>query len=135
MMLREAPAARGRTAIAHAVVAKIAGMAAREVRGIHAMGGGLARGYGAVRDRVPGTATDISRGVKVEVGEKQTAIDLAVIVDYGVDIADVAAQARADVTDAVERMTGLEVAAVNISVHDVHLLDDDAVENRTPRVR
>ncbi|MCF2529252.1 Asp23/Gls24 family envelope stress response protein [Yinghuangia soli] len=128
-----APASRGTTSIADSVVAKIAGMAAREVRGIHAMGGGFTRGYGAVRDRVPGTGTDASRGVKVEVGEKQTAVDLAVVVEYGVSIADVAAAVRAHVTDAVERMTGLEVVAVDIAVHDVHLFDD-AAQNTTPRV-
>lgn len=134
-LLRQVPANRGKTSIADGVVEKIAGMAAREVRGIHAMGGGFARGYGAMRDRVPGTATNISRGVQVEVGEKQTAIDLAVVVDYGVSIADVAAQVRDNVAEAVERMTGLEVVAVNIAVHDVYLLDDGAAEEAGPRVQ
>ncbi|MGW9209701.1 Asp23/Gls24 family envelope stress response protein [Embleya sp. NPDC055664] len=134
MTPREPPATRGRTSIADGVVEKIAGMAAREIPGIHAMGGGFARTYGAVRDRVPGTGRAAGRGVKVKVGEKQTAVDLAVVVDYGMDIADVAAQVRANVIDAIERMTGLEVVEVNISVHDIHLPDDDIADD-TPRVR
>ncbi|MGW0660915.1 Asp23/Gls24 family envelope stress response protein [Streptodolium elevatio] len=134
-MLVEEAATRGKTVVADGVVEKIAGLAAREVRGIHAMGGGFARGYGAMRDRMPGTATDVSRGVKVEVGEKQTAIDLTVVVDYGISIADVAADVRGHVVEAVEHMTGLDVVEVNITVHDVHLPDDTTAEAPTPRVR
>lgn len=118
------PATRGRTLIADGVVEKIAGMAAREVPGVHALGGGLARTLGAVRDRVPGGRPDVARGVKVEVGERQTAVDLAVVVAYGVPITEVAGDIRENVISAVERMTGLEVVEVNISVIDVRLPDD-----------
>lgn len=132
--VREAAASRGQTSIADGVVEKIAGMAAREVPGIHAMGGGLARTFGAMRDRVPGTTANVSRGVRVEVGEKETAIDLEVVVEYGVTITDVAADVRANVIAAVERMTGLQVVEVNISVNDVHLADDNG-EGAGPRVQ
>src|SRR5918996_2468309 len=115
------PATRGRTTIADGVVEKIAGLAAREVVGVHAMGSGLSRTFGAVRDRVPGGARAVTRGVKVEVGEVQTALDLEIVVDYGVAISDVAQAVRENVIAAVERMTGLEVVEVNIAVTDVKL--------------
>ncbi|MEU3528562.1 Asp23/Gls24 family envelope stress response protein [Streptomyces sp. NPDC038707] len=118
---------RGKTIIADGVVAKIAGMAAREVPGIHSLGAGMARAFGAVRDRVPGTGggAGVTRGVKVEVGERQAAVDLDVVVEYGVSIVDVAGDVRTNVIGAVERMTGLEVVEVNIAVDDVHLPDEE----------
>ena len=123
---------RGRTTIADNVVAKIAGMAAREVDGIHAMGGGLSRTFGAVRDRVPGGGKSVSRGVKAEVGETQTALDLDLVVEYGVSIVDVSNTVRADVISAVEQMTGLEVVEVNIAVNDVKLPDEDDEDDEDP---
>lgn len=121
------PATRGRTTIADGVVEKIAGLAARDVDGVHAMGGGLARTFGAVRDRVPGGSgtKSVSRGVKAEVGEVQTALDLEIVVEYGVSIADVTRDVRENVIGAVERMTGLEVVEVNIAVSDVKLPDEE----------
>ncbi|MFE7170263.1 Asp23/Gls24 family envelope stress response protein [Streptomyces sp. NPDC057616] len=132
--LREQPGTRGRTTIADGVVEKIAGIAAREVPGIHALGGGFTRTMGAMRDRVPGGHPSAGRGVKVEVGKKQTAIDLQVVVAYGVSITDVAAEVRENVIAAVERMTGLEVVEVNIAVNDVHLPDEDTQETAEDRV-
>ncbi|MER6395779.1 Asp23/Gls24 family envelope stress response protein [Kitasatospora sp. NPDC001603] len=119
---------RGRTALAVGVVEKIAGMAAREVSGIHALGSGLSRTFGAMRDRVPGGKSAVGRGIKAEVGEKQTAIDIALVVEYGVVIPELARQVRENIIDAVERMTGLEVVEVNIAVNDVHLPDEPDVE-------
>jgi uncharacterized alkaline shock family protein YloU len=115
------------------VVEKIAALAAREVIGVHAMGGsGMARTFGAVRERVPGGSRSVSQGVKVEVGETQTAIDLDIVIDYDVAIADVARAVREHVISAVERMTGLEVVEVNIAVSDVKLPgeeDDDGSQS------
>ncbi|SEO75503.1 Uncharacterized conserved protein YloU, alkaline shock protein (Asp23) family [Actinacidiphila rubida] len=119
------PATRGRTTIADGVVEKIAGLAARDVVGVHAMGTGLSRTFGAVRDRVPGGGRSVSRGVKAEVGEVQTALDLDIVVDYGVSIVDVARAVRENVIAAVERMTGLEVVEVNVAVGDVKLPDEE----------
>ncbi|MXM66120.1 Asp23/Gls24 family envelope stress response protein [Streptomyces sp. HUCO-GS316] len=116
---------RGKTTIADGVVAKIAGMAAREVPGIHNLGAGMARAIGAVRERVPGGGSGVTRGVKVEVGERQAAVDLDVVVDYGVSIVEVAGEVRINVIGAVERMTGLEVVEVNLTVDDVHLPDEE----------
>ncbi|WP_424214412.1 Asp23/Gls24 family envelope stress response protein [Streptomyces sp. BI20] len=123
------PGERGRTTIADGVVEKIAGLAAREVLGVHAMGSGLSRTLGAVRDRVPGGArSSVTRGVKAEVGEVQTALDLEIVVDYGVSIREVARAVRENVISAVERMTGLQVVEVNIAVSDVKLPDEEDEE-------
>ncbi|GAA4675263.1 Asp23/Gls24 family envelope stress response protein [Streptomyces chumphonensis] len=131
----DAAGGRGRTSIADGVVEKIAGMAAREVPGVFALGGGFARTLGAVRDRVPGGRPNVARGVKVEVGERQTALDLDIVVEYGVPIPDVARDVRENVVAAVERMTGLEVVEVNIAVGDVHLPDEEPEERvETSRV-
>ncbi|MFE1885791.1 Asp23/Gls24 family envelope stress response protein [Streptomyces diastatochromogenes] len=129
------PATRGRTTIADGVVEKIAGLAARDVVGVHAMGSGLARTFGAVRDRVPGGAKSVTRGVKAEVGEVQTALDLEIVVDYGVSITDVARAVRENVIAAVERMTGLEVVEVNIAVSDVKLPEEEEEEPEAPRIQ
>ncbi|GGS73293.1 Asp23/Gls24 family envelope stress response protein [Streptomyces violaceus] len=122
------PGSRGRTTIADGVVEKIAGLAARDVDGVHAMGSGISRTFGAVRDRVPGGTKSVSRGVKAEVGEVQAALDLEIVVEYGVSIADVARDVRENVITAVERMTGLEVVEVNIAVSDVKLPDEEEEE-------
>jgi uncharacterized alkaline shock family protein YloU len=117
----ELATSQGKTTIADTVVAKIAGIAAREVNGVHALGGGAARAVGAIRERIPGSRTNLSQGVAVEVGERQTAVDIDIVADYGVAIADLAAGIRRNVIDAVERMTSLEVTEVNVTVHDVYL--------------
>ncbi|WP_086825600.1 Asp23/Gls24 family envelope stress response protein [Allokutzneria sp. NRRL B-24872] len=114
---------QGKTSIASSVVQKIAGIAAREISGVHAMGGGVSRAFGALRERIPGGGTSVSTGVAVEVGEKQAAIDLDIVVEYGASIVDLARAVRRNVITAVERMTGLEVIEVNISVNDIHLPD------------
>lgn len=121
----------GRTTIADVVVAKIAGLAAREVAGVHDLGGGAARAIGALRERV-GQATPAT-GVSVEVGEKQAAVDLDLIVEYGVPIHEVTDAVRENVIGAIERMTPLVVKEVNIIVHDLHL-EGEETEAAGPRV-
>lgn len=116
---------QGNTRIAEAVVAKVAGLATREVHGVYDLGGGAARAFGALRERIPGASTNVAQGVSVEVGEKQAAVDINLVVEYGVAIADLAKAVRRNVISALERMTGLEVVEVNISVDDVHLPSDD----------
>ena len=112
---------QGRTSIADSVVAKIAGVAARDVSGVYALGGGAARAVGAIRERIPGSRTNQAQGVSVEVGERQAAIDLELVAEYSVALVDLAASIRRNVITSVERMTGLEVTEVNIAVSDVHL--------------
>ncbi|HWU06013.1 MAG TPA: Asp23/Gls24 family envelope stress response protein [Streptomyces sp.] len=116
--------ARGTTTIADGVVATIAGIAIRETDGVHAVGRGASKAIGAVTNRRSGSS-GAGRSVKVEVGEKQTAIDVDVEVDYGIPIHELADRIRANVTDAVETMTGLEVVEINIHVFDVHVPDED----------
>jgi len=127
----------GKTTIADAVVQKIAGMSARDVAGVYALGGGAARALGSVRDRIPGSSQSTGRGVSVEVGERQAAIDLDLVTEYGVSIADVTNAVRRSVISSVEGMTGLDVTEVNISVNDIHLPGDDEDESSVepPRVR
>lgn len=127
---------QGRTTIAASVVEKIAGIAAREITGVHAMGGGVSRAFGALRERIPGGGTSSTSGVQVEVGEKQAAVDLDVIVEYGASIVDIARAVRRNVIHGVERMTGLEVIEVNISVNDIHVPEEgeDTREPVTSRV-
>jgi uncharacterized alkaline shock family protein YloU len=117
---------QGKTTIASGVVQKISGIAAREVSGVYSMGGGVSRAFGAIRERIPGgTGTSQAAGVQVEVGEKQAAIDLDIIVEYGAGIVELARAVRRNVIGAVEQMTGLEVIEVNIAVNDIHLPGDD----------
>lgn len=119
--------AEGTTTIADTVVSKIAGIAANEVSGVYALGGGggAARMMGNIRERIPGARTNHSQGVSVEVGETEAAVDLDLVAEYGVSITDLAAGIRRNVIDAVERMTGLHVVEVNVAVNDVHLPEDE----------
>lgn len=115
----------GRTQIEDVVVSKIAGMAAREVSGVHALGGSGARMAGAIRDAL-GSRTNVQQGVSVEVGETEAYVDVEIVAEYGVAIHELAEAIRKNVINAIERMTGLEVTQVNVTVHDVHLdIDDD----------
>jgi len=130
---------QGRTTIADTVVAKIAGIAAREVPGVHALGGGTARAVGALRERIPGGRTNQGVGVAVEVGERQAAVDLQLIAEYGVSIADLAQGIRRNVIASIEGMTSLQVTEVNIEVQDVYLesdgQDQDQSQQSEPRVQ
>lgn len=110
----------GRTTIADTVVATVARGAARDVAGVHGLGAGVGRAVGAIGQRITGGRTSSSAGISVEVGERQTAIDLTVVVDYGAPLAAVARAIRQNVITTVERMTGLQVVEVNIEVADLH---------------
>jgi len=128
---------QGRTSIADSVVAKIAGLSCREVSGVHDMGGGAARAFGSIKEMLPigSDQPSPSRGVSVEVGERQAAVDLDIVVEYGAAIVDVAEAIRRNVIRKVEGMTGLEVTEVNVTVDDVYLGDDGANESEQPRVQ
>ncbi len=117
----------GDTTIADTVVAKIAGLAAREVPGVFAMGNAARRALGNLTQRIPGGGgqNSVTGGVSVEKGEAQTAVDISVVVEYGASIVDVSEQIRENVIRAVEFGTGLEVVSVDVNVSDVHLPDED----------
>ncbi|KQO00804.1 alkaline-shock protein [Arthrobacter sp. Leaf234] len=123
--------AQGNTSIADTVVQKIAGVAAREVPGVHAMGNAARRAFDQITERIPGSQTNASGGVSVEKGEKQTAIDVTIVVEYGASIVEVSKTIRENIISSVERATGLEVIEVNVTVTvtDVHLPSDDDNED------
>jgi uncharacterized alkaline shock family protein YloU len=127
----------GRTTVANVVVQKIAGRAAREISGVYDFGGGGGvRTLGAITERIPGARASAGRGVTVEVGERQAAIDLDIVVEYGVPIAQLAQSIRRNVIASVEQMTSLEVVEVNINVNDLHVPDEgDTASDSDPRVQ
>lgn len=125
----------GKISIAQSVVAKIAGVACREISGVHAMGTSSGRALGALRERIPGSSgAKVDQGVGVEVGETQAAVDLDIVVEYGVSIADLGQSIQRNVKQAVERMTGLEVVEVNVNVDDVYLPSNDDEQDSPSRV-
>lgn len=109
---------RGTTTIDDGVVAKIAGIATREVNGVASMGGAISGAVAEVVGRLRGSDHSTS-GVGVEVGTKQAAVDLGITVQYPANITEVASSVRDNVIDRIERLTGLEVVEVNIAVTDL----------------
>lgn len=117
----------GKTTIEDGVVAKIAGIAAREVDGVYALGGGAARMVGAIRDAL--NTTDLSQGIAVEVGETQVAVDVTIVAKYPVSLQKVADDVRAAIHTAMVELVGMDVAEVNVTINDVHVpAEDDEVE-------
>ena len=119
----------GSTTIADAVVTKIASIAAREVRGVYDLGGGTARAIGGISRSVGigGIGVDERmQGVAVEVGEREAAVDLTVVVEYGESIPRIANALRENITRRIEGMTGLTVTEVNVAVNDLYFPGDEA---------
>ena len=98
--------------ISNDVVASIAGVAVSEVHGVYGMAGGITEIFGK---------KGLTKGIKVEVGEKETKIDVNIIVEYGARIPDVAFEIQNRVKKAVETMTGLKVANVNIHIQGINI--------------
>lgn len=124
------PAARnelGTTVIEDPVVAKVAGIAAAQVGGVYALGGTMARAFGAIRDAF--NQSDQGQGISVEVGERQVAVDITMVAEYPMPLQEVAGAVRAAVVDAIQTIVGMEVTEVNITVQDVHLPDGDGGED------
>ena len=119
----------GSIRIADEVVSIIAGLAATEVDGIAGMSGGLVGGIAEMLGR-----KNFAKGVKVEVGEKEAAVDLYIIVKYGVRIPDIALAAQENVKQAIETMTGLSVVEVNVHVQGVGF-PEEAPKEAEVRVR
>ncbi|AJM76950.1 Asp23/Gls24 family envelope stress response protein [Rathayibacter toxicus] len=119
----------GTNTIADGVVEKVIGIAAREVPGVHDLGGGAARAIGALRSAI--NAQDRGQGVSVEVGEKQVAADITVVAEYPVPLQKLADSIRSNVSEAIASVVGMEVAEVNVTVADVHIPSDDGDEAET----
>lgn len=133
--IEDAPArdyAQGRTVIADTAVAKVVALAARKVAGVHALGSGTSRSIGALRDAVG--ATDLTAGVRVEVGESQVAVDIVLIAEYGYPLLNVAMAVRGAVYEAVEDLVGRTVIEVNVEIADVFVPAMD-LEKTSSRVR
>lgn len=128
----------GQTRVSEDVVGKIAGLAVKEVKGVHALvpfGAGqtlssLAQSIGASNGR-----KDI--GVHVEVGKVEAAVDVRIVTDYGAAIPQVAEAIRTNIANRIEMMTGLKVKEINIDVVDLYFESDERVEEppSDPRVR
>lgn len=116
---------RGVITIDENVVSTVAGLAARSVKGIHSVG----------KSRLIRLGDSPTQGVHVEVGEKQAAFDLDVVIEYGADIKEVARELREKTAAEVGRMAGREVVEININVVDIHLpATDKKPKRKTTRV-
>ena len=119
----------GTVKISNDVVAIIAGIAATEIEGVAGMSGGITGGIADILGM-----KNLSKGVKVEVGDKQTAIDLYIIVEYGTKIKELGEKIQENVKKSVETMTGLEVVEVNVNIQGVNIVKKNDVEDE-PRVK
>lgn len=123
----------GKTVIHDSVIAKIVGLAAREVTGVYALGGGTARALGAIRNAI--SSTDLSQGVSVEIGETQVAVDISLVAEYPLELQKVADDVRIAVISAIESLVGMQATEVNITVNDVHIPSDDDIDPTEARVQ
>jgi uncharacterized alkaline shock family protein YloU len=120
----------GNTTISNAVVSQIAGIAAQEVEKVQ-MGGSTSAAVGGFLQSVAGNVTgsssgggNFSKGVSVEVGEEEAAVDLTMTIEYGQSIPRITEAARRNVINRVEGLTGMRVTEVNISVTDVQIPEE-----------
>ncbi|MBO8168196.1 MAG: Asp23/Gls24 family envelope stress response protein [Thermoanaerobacteraceae bacterium] len=121
---------KGSIRIADEVVAIIAGLAATEIEGVAGMSGGVVGGIAEMLGR-----KNLSKGVKVEVGEKEAAVDLYIIVEFGVRIPDVALKIQENVKQAIETMTGLSVVETNVHVQGVAFPEAEHTKEEEQRVK
>lgn len=125
---------RGNTSVADGVVAKVAGIAAQDIAGVFALGGGAARALGSIREAVG--QKDLTQGVTVEVGQTQVAVDVTLVVEYPHPLQKVADDVREAIYTAVEDVVGMEVTEVNVSISDIHIPSADDADDKsahTPR--
>ncbi len=133
VVVNQSNTTKGKTTIANGVVAKVVGIAAREIDGVQDV---VSTGAGA---SITGLATRVTRGdtraqgVSVEVGEREAAASINLIVIYGVSIPQIAEAVRRNVIDRVEAMTGLTVITVDISVSDLYFPEE--TDQQHPRVQ
>lgn len=117
----------GSIQIAPEVIEIIAGLATIEVPGVAGMSGGFAGGIAELLGR-----KNLSKGVKVEVGQLEAAVDVSIIVEFGTRIPEVASGIQRNVKNAIESMTGLTVVEVNVHIHDVHFKTPEKQEEDEP---
>jgi len=134
---------RGTTKIDNAVVTKVAGIAAQEVEGVQ-MGGGSTAAVGGFLSSVTGAVTggssssgapaNVTRGVSVEVGEIEAAVDLTLAVEYGKSVPQISEAVRRNVINRIENLVGLRVTEVNITVNDVQFREERPMLDRQQQV-
>ena len=110
----------GTVTYANDVIATIAGVAATEVSGVAGMSGGISSGITEMLGK-----KNLTKGVKVEVGTQEAAIDLNIVVEYGSELHKVAEAVQENVKKAVETMTGLQVVEVNVNILGVKVKAED----------
>ena len=119
----------GSVKISNEVVAIIAGVAATEIPGVSGMSGGITGGITEMLGM-----KNLSKGVKVEMGEHETAVDIYIIVDYGANITEVGQQVQQNVKASIESMTGLNVVVVNVNIQGVNIPKEAKLEAE-PRLK
>ena len=117
----------GKIIFASEVIATIAGLAAADVKGVAGMSGGVVEGIGEMLGR-----KNLTKGVKVEVGTEETAVDVSVMIEYGYKIQDVCVEIQNKIKSTIETMTGLRVVEVNVYVQGVSFPQPTPVEEPKP---
>ena len=115
----------GTISFADDVIATIAGLAATEAAGVAGMSGCLMGGIAELLGK-----KNLTKGVKVEVGQEETTVELSIVVEYGVEIHKVCEAIQQNVKKALETMTGLKVAAVNVNVQGVRVEKTPEIEEK-----
>ncbi len=134
---------RGSTTVGDTVVAQVAGIAAQEVEGVQ-MGGGSSAAVGSFLSGVTGSISggggapgggNPTRGVSVEVGEEEAAVDLVMVIEYGRQIPQVVEAVRKNVINRTESLVGLRMTEVNITVNDVQIKEERPQLERQEEVK
>lgn len=115
----------GNVSFANDVVATIAGLATIEIDGVAGMSGGFSGGLAELLGR-----KNLTKGVKVEVGKEECAIDLYIVVKYGTEVPSICKNIQTNVKKAVETMTGLRVIEINIHIQGVHIEREKKEEDK-----
>jgi uncharacterized alkaline shock family protein YloU len=111
----------GSIQIAPEVIEIIAGLATIEVEGVAGMSGGFVGGIAEMLGK-----KNLAKGIKVEVGQKEAAIDVSVIIEYGFRIPEVASEIQENIKNAIHSMTGLNVIEVNVHILGVQFKSSEA---------
>jgi len=129
------PAERGQTTIANEVVEKIAGIAAREVPGVHDLGGDVARVLSSLKEKLRLGEESAAQGVSVKLEGKTAEIVVVIVIEFGFQVFSVTEKVREKVISSVENLLGLEVVAVDVTVDDVHVPEEGAVNADAERAK
>ena len=112
----------GVTTIKDGVIAKVTGLAVREIPGVHSLGSVPTRALGAILDAV--TSTDVNPGVSIELDDDGVTVQIVLVAGYPVPLTDLAGQVRSSVTRAIEGLVGMPVSAVNVTITDIYVAEE-----------